>query len=133
MTIGRLAAAARVGVETIRYYQRRQLLPVPAAAGVRRYSSGVLHRVQFIKHAQALGFALVEIRELLRLEDGGTRAEVRQIAGARLKNVRDKLAALQRMERVLGHLLADCEASGPQAPCPIIGALASGAGALGAP
>lgn len=131
LTIGRLAAAAHVGVETIRYYQRRALLPIPPTAGVRRYPSSVLHRIQFIKHSQALGFSLEEIRELLRLEDGGTRAEVRRIAEARLGSVRDKLAALQKMEQVLGHLLARCASSAPHAPCPIIGALASQAGALG--
>ena len=125
LTIGRLAAAADVGVETIRYYQRRRLLPIPPAVGVRRYPKEVLRRVRFIRQSQALGFSLEEIRELLRLEEGGSRKDVRRIARDRLANVRDKLAALQKMENVLAHLVAECEASGAQAPCPIIGALAA--------
>jgi MerR family mercuric resistance operon transcriptional regulator len=125
LTIGRLAQAAEVGVETIRYYQRRELLPIPPAAGVRRYPASVLKRVRFIRRSQALGFSLEEIRELLRLEEGGSRKEVRRIAGARLSGVRDKLAALQKMERVLAHLVAECESSGQQTRCPIIAALAS--------
>lgn len=123
LTIGRLAEAADVGVETIRYYQRRRLLPVPPAVGVRRYPKEVLRQVRFIRRSQALGFSLEEIRELLRLEEGGSRREVRRIAGDRLASVRDKLAALHKMEHVLAHLVAKCEASGAQAPCPIIGAL----------
>lgn len=125
LTIGRLAEAAEVGVETIRYYQRRRLLPIPPAVGVRRYPVTVLRRVRFIRRSQALGFSLEEIRELLRLEEGGSRKEVRRIAGDRLTSVRDKLAALQKMEHVLAHLVAECESSGAQAPCPIIGALAA--------
>lgn len=124
LTIGRLAEAAQVGVETIRYYQRRRLLPIPPAVGVRRYPEAVLRRVQFIKRSQALGFSLEEIRELLRLEDGGSRKEVRRIASARLASVHDKLVALQKMAHVLTHLVAECESSGPQLPCPIISALA---------
>lgn len=125
MTIGRLAEAAEVGVETIRYYQRRRLLPIPSAAGVRRYPPVVLRRVRFIRRSQALGFSLEEIRELLRLEEGGSRKEIRRIADVRLASVRDKLVALQRMEHVLAHLVAECESSGPHTPCPIIGALAA--------
>lgn len=125
LTIGRLAEAADVGVETIRYYQRRRLLPVPPAVGVRRYPPAVLRRIQFIRRSQALGFSLEEIRELLRLEEGGSRSEVRRIARDRLASVRDKLAALHKMEHVLAHLVAECESSAAQAPCPIIGALAA--------
>lgn len=125
MTIGRLAAAADVGVETIRYYQRRQLLPVPPKAGVRRYSTGVLERIRFIRRSQTLGFTLEEIRELLRLEDIDARVQVRRIARARLAGVREKLAALQAMERVLEHLLMECESTSPYKPCPIIAALNS--------
>lgn len=127
LTIGRLAEAADVGVETIRYYQRRRLLPIPPSVGVRQYPVEILRRLRFIRRSQALGFSLEEIRELLRLEEGGTRKEVRRIAGDRLASVRDKLVALQKMECVLAHLMAECETSGARAPCPIIGALAAGA------
>ncbi|MBS0388551.1 MAG: MerR family transcriptional regulator [Proteobacteria bacterium] len=126
MTIGRLAASAGVGVETVRYYQRRRLLPIPATMGVRRYTADVLERVRFIKRSQALGFSLEEVRELLRLEEGGTRAQVRRIAGARLAGVRAKLAALHAMEHVLSRLLDECEAAAPNTQCPIIAALATG-------
>jgi MerR family mercuric resistance operon transcriptional regulator len=69
MTIARLAAAAGVGVETVRYYQRRGLLPVPASAGaVRRYDAGHVRRLRFIRRAQAAGFTLEEIGELLALD-----------------------------------------------------------------
>jgi len=125
MTIGRLAAAADVGVETIRYYQRRQLLPVPAKSGVRRYSTDILERIQFIKRSQALGFTLEEVRELLRLEDGGTRVQVRRIASARLAGVREKITALLAIEHVLALLLEQCESTTTQRPCPIIAALTS--------
>ncbi|MDB6085365.1 MAG: MerR family transcriptional regulator [Gammaproteobacteria bacterium] len=124
VTIGRLAKAAQVGVETIRYYQRRRLLPVPASVrgGVRRYPAEVIERIRFIKRSQYLGFSLDEIRELMGLEDGGSRTDIRRIAGARLKSIRDKIAELQRMEGVLSQLLRDCENSRSVGPCPIIAA-----------
>ncbi|MHB8477827.1 MAG: MerR family DNA-binding protein [Steroidobacteraceae bacterium] len=124
MTIGRLARAAEVGVETVRYYQRRQLLAVPpGAGGVRRYPTTMIDRIRFIKRAQNLGFSLDEIRELLRLEKGGSRDAVRKIAGARLDNIREKIAALEQMERVLAELLIACERGATATACPIITAL----------
>jgi Hg(II)-responsive transcriptional regulator len=124
VTIGGLARAAEVGVETVRYYQRRRLLPVPHSAGsVRRYPAAMIDRIRFIKRSQNLGFTLDEIRELMRLEQGGTRSAIRQIAGARLANIRDKIAALEQMERVLSELLFECEHTATAAPCPIIAAL----------
>jgi MerR family mercuric resistance operon transcriptional regulator len=132
VTIGGLARGAAVGVETIRYYQRRHLLAVPqSAGGVRRYPAAMIDRIRFIKHSQNLGFSLEEIRELLRLEDGGSRGPIRKIAGARLANIRDKIAALTRMERVLSDLLRECEHTTSAAPCPIIAALSAGQNARG--
>src|ERR1700722_15430622 len=102
VTIGRLASAAEVGVETVRYYQRRRLLAVPhSGGGVRRYPIATIDRIRFIKRSQDLGFSLEEIRELMRLEQGGSRRDIRKIAGARLSSIREKLTALQRMEKVL--------------------------------
>ena len=127
LTIGRLAQAAGVGVETVRYYQRRHLLAVPhSAGGVRRYPAVMLDRIRFIKRSQNLGFTLDEIRELMRLEQG-------KIAGARLTNIREKIAALEQMERVLSELLSECEHTATATPCPIIAALNTGqrAGANG--
>ena len=124
MTIGRLARAADVGVETVRYYQRRHLLAVPhGAGGVRRYPTTMIDRIRFIKRSQNLGFTLDEIRELLRLEQGGSRSAIRKIAGARLTNIREKIVALEQMERVLGELLLACEHAATATPCPIISAL----------
>jgi Hg(II)-responsive transcriptional regulator len=124
ITIGGLARAAEVGVETVRYYQRRRLLAVPHSGGrVRRYPPAMIDRIRFIKRSQNLGFTLDEIRELLRLEQGGPRSSIRQIAGARLANIRDKIAGLAQMERVLSELLFQCEHTATAAPCPIIAAL----------
>src|ERR1700733_48154 len=109
MTIGKLARAAEVGVETVRYYQRRRLLAVPhSAGGVRRYPAATIDRIRFIKRSQNLGFSLDEIRELMRLEQGGSRSAIRKIAGDRLANIREKIVALQRMDRVLSELLSEC-------------------------
>jgi Hg(II)-responsive transcriptional regulator len=123
VTIGRLARAAEVGVETVRYYQRRHLLAVPhSAGGVRRYPAAMIDRIRFIKRSQNLGFTLDEIRELMRLEQGGDRNAIRKIAGDRLMNIREKIAALEQMERVLSDLLRECEHTAIAAPCPIIAA-----------
>lgn len=127
VTIGRLARAADVGVETVRYYQRRRLLPVPSSAsGVRRYPATLVERIRFIKRSQGLGFSLDEIRELLRLEQGGSREAIRKIAGDRLANIREKIVGLAQMERVLAQLLGECEHTAIAAPCPIIAALNAG-------
>ena len=125
-TIGRLARAADVGVETVRYYQQRKLLPVPASQGsFRRYDEGLVQRIRFIKRAQELGFALEEIRELLRLNDGTDRRAIRRISTARLDQIEEKLTDLNRMRKVLKHLIAECENAGTSCPCPIIETLSS--------
>jgi MerR family mercuric resistance operon transcriptional regulator len=125
LTIGRLARAAGVGIETIRYYQQRELLPVPDTVGAfRHYPATLTARVRFIKRAQELGFSLVEIGGLLRLQDGTDRESIRAIASERLQQTERKLADLKRMRKVLGHLLAECEHTGSEAPCPIIATLA---------
>jgi DNA-binding transcriptional MerR regulator len=122
--MGGRARAAEIGVETIRYYQRRHLLAVPhSGAGVRRYSAGMIDRIRFIKRSQSLGFTLDEIRKLMRLEQGGSRSAIRKIAGDRLTNIREKIAALEQMERVLSELLCECEHTATAARCPIIAAL----------
>ena len=126
LTIGRLARAADVGVETVRYYQQRKLLPVPASQGsFRRYDEGLVQRIRFIKRAQELGFALEEIRELLRLNDGTDRRAIRRISSARLDQIEEKLTDLNRMRKVLKHLIAECESAGTSCPCPIIETLSS--------
>lgn len=128
-TIGRLARAAQVGVETIRYYQRRNLLPIPESQpnGFRTYAPELVQRIRFIKRAQDLGFTLDEIAALLQCEDGADRAAIRVVAGDRLAQIQGKLADLQRMAHALSHLIHECEASGPARHCPIIAALSGAA------
>lgn len=126
LTIGKLAQAAGVGVETIRYYQQRGLLPVPASTGAyRHYPVALGQRIRFIKRAQELGFSLDEVTELLSLEDGLDRHAIRQIAGQRLDEIRTRLVDLQRMQQALSHLIAACEHTGKELPCPIIETLAA--------
>jgi DNA-binding transcriptional MerR regulator len=108
VTIGKLARAAEVGVETVRYYPR-----------------ATIDRIRFIKRSQNLGFSLDEIRELMGLEHGGSRSAIRKIAGDRLTNIREKIASLGEMERVLSELLRQCDRTATAAPCPIIEALGS--------
>lgn len=128
MTVGRLARAAGIGVEAVRYYQRRGLLPRPAAQGAfRRYSPDLIERIRFIKRAQDLGFTLEEIAGLLSLEEGADRGSIRQLAGARLQHVRQKITHLRKIETVLAGLVEQCEHSEGAAVCPIIAAL-NGAG-----
>ena len=126
LTIGRLAKAADVGVETIRYYQERALLSVPEARGTyRQYPVAVIDRIRFIKRAQELGFTLDEIAGLLSLQDGIDRRSIRAIAAARVEQIEAKLADLQRMRRTLRHLLHECEHTKANMPCPIIESIAS--------
>lgn len=121
LTIGRLASAAGVGVETIRYYQQRALLPVPSAVGAyRHYPVELIARIRFIKRAQELGFSLDEIAELLRLEDGADRNSIRRIASDRLDQIVQKLSDLKRMQKALNHLITQCEHTQADLPCPII-------------
>ena len=126
LTIGRLAQAADVGIETIRYYQQRKLLPVPPARGAfRHYDPALADRIRFIKRAQELGFSLDEIAQLLRLQDGVDRRAIRRISSQRLAQIETKLTDLKRMQRVLKHLVAACEETATDHPCPIIEALSA--------
>jgi len=126
LTIGRLARLAGVGVETIRYYQQRGLLPVPPALGAyRHYPVTLTARIRFIKRAQELGFSLDEITELLKLEDGSNRSSIRRIAADRLSQIEQKLSDLRRMQKALKHLVGECEHTSKSLPCPIIATLVS--------
>jgi MerR family mercuric resistance operon transcriptional regulator len=125
MTIGAVAEAAGVGVETVRYYERRGLVSQPGrgAGAYRRYGSGHVDRIRFIKRGQALGFSLEEVATLLELEDGTDRRSIRHIAAARREETRRRIADLQRIERVLSHLLHECETRTKAPRCPIIAAI----------
>lgn len=127
MTIGKLAEAAGVNVETIRYYQRRGLLEEPAKPlyGQRRYSLEQVKRVRFIKRAQALGFTLAEVGQLLALNEARSCKTTRALAAHKLELIDNKMADLGAMRQALGRLVRQCEA-GDGAECPIIDALADG-------
>jgi MerR family mercuric resistance operon transcriptional regulator len=125
MTIGGLATAADVHVETIRFYQRKGLMPEPQrpSGGIRRYTEADRSRLHFIKSAQRLGFSLDEIAELLQLEDGASCAQARAKAQVKLEDVRARLEDLRRMERALEGLVRQCGASRGKVRCPLIVAL----------
>ena len=125
LTIGALAAQADVNVETIRFYQRKGLLPEPAKplGGIRNYDPSVLARLRFIKAAQRLGFSLDEVAQLLQLEDGTGCGQARAIASHRLLDVRQRLADLQRIEAALSALVARCAGARGHVACPLIAAL----------
>lgn len=123
-TIGKLAEAGGVGVETVRYYQRRGLLPTPTrgggpASGVRRYGEGELRRLRFIRSAQAAGFTLEEIGELLELDATDDRARARELAAARIAALDAKIAELVQAREGLARLAKEC-GSGRAGPCPIL-------------
>ena len=126
LTIGKLANAADVGIDTVRFYERAGLLNKPrrTASGYRLYAAADVARVRFIRRAKALGFSLDEIGQLLRLNDGGgRRGAVRALAGRRLAEIEQKLAELSRMRDTLRHLVSQCSGDGPLAGCPIIEAV----------
>ena len=125
LTIGSLADEAGVNVETIRYYQRRGLMPEPdkPAQGYRRYDATTVKRVRFIKRAQALGFTLEEIGGLLKLDEAHACAETRELASHKLQTIETKLADLVAMRKALMTLLRQCDAGAMKGNCPIIHAL----------
>ena len=127
LTIGLLARAAEVNVETIRYYQRRGLLeePVKPPRGRRRYSGVAVRRVRFIKRAQLLGFTLEEVKSLLHLEDGQSCRETRLLAQQKLAVIERRLTDLTRVRRVLKGLIAKCTEGKRPRSCPIIDALSA--------
>lgn len=125
-TIGAVAKACGVHVETVRYHQRRGLLDEPRrpSGGVRRYGEMTIRRLRFIRRAQALGFTLDEIAEQLRLERTPDCGRARKLASARLADVAAKLADLERMRAALAALLKACAAGRNPRSCPIVESLA---------
>lgn len=120
MTIGKLAAAGGVGVETVRYYQRRGLMAEPDRnGGVRRYDQSDLSRLRFIRAAQAGGFTLAEIAELLALDASEDRAQARELANKRIAEIDAKVTSLRTAKRSLQRLADKC-AEGGAGRCPII-------------
>lgn len=125
MTIGQVARACGVNVETIRFYQHKGLLPKPARpyGSIRRYGQAEVARLRFIKAAQRLGFSLEEIGQLLKLQDGIHCAEARDLAQRKLEDVRARLSDLRRMERALADLIQRCGKSQGQVRCPLMAVL----------
>lgn len=124
MSIAELARNAGVGVETVRYYQRRGLLADPrpkrtGASGIRHYGPDEARRLRFIRSAQAAGFTLQEIAELLRLDSSGDRPRAREMARERIAALDERIADLQRARQSLARLAREC-AAGDEGPCPII-------------
>jgi len=124
MTIAQLARSARVGVETVRYYQRRGLLDDPrpqrtGANGIRHYGPDETRRLRFIRSAQAAGFTLEEIGELLHLDSTGERPRAREMARARIAALDAQIETLQTARQSLARLARECAAGG-NGPCPII-------------
>lgn len=124
-TIGELAKQAGVNVETIRFYQRRGLLEEPQKpfGGIRRYAQSHVRRIRFVRAAQELGFTLDEVAELLALEDGRNCREAERIGSRKLATVRERLAQLRRVEKVLAALVDQCRCNTGQLSCPLIDAL----------
>lgn len=122
MTIGALARAAGVHVETIRYYQRRGLLAAPPKPrrGVRRYGGDAVARLRFVRRAQELGFSLAETGRLLTLQEGRSCDAARSLAAEKLAAVDDRLADLGRMRTALTELIDRCDAIACDVSCPII-------------
>ncbi len=127
LTIGKLAAEAQVNVQTVRYYERRGLFAPPhrTASGYRQYTPEAVARLRFIKHAQALGFSLKEIQELLalRVRQGGACDAVEHKTRQKIGLVERKIRDLQRIERTLQQLAQACRTRQPTDECPILEAL----------
>jgi Hg(II)-responsive transcriptional regulator len=126
MRIGAAAEQAGVNVQTLRYYERRGLLPRPPRreSGYREFPADAVRVVRFIKRAQDLGFTLGEVEELLRLRSDKRRdrARIRAVAERRVRQIEQKIAELEAMKKALGHLLHCCR-DGSTLECPIIESL----------
>jgi MerR family transcriptional regulator, mercuric resistance operon regulatory protein len=126
-SIGKLAAAADVHVETIRYYQRRKLIPEPIrpAGGTRRYTQADAERLRFIKRAQVMGFTLAEISTLLRLQTRRSCRATQALATTKLQGIDARIRELRELRKELASLIGDCEANAEDSTCPVIERLAS--------
>ncbi len=125
ITVGQLARAAAVNVETVRYYQRIGLLPLPGRdyGSIRRYWADDLKRIRFIKRAQKLGFSLDEVALLLGLSDGRHCQETKVLAQNKLAMVEEKIADLEIIQKALKGLVTKCSKGSRGCGCPIIDAL----------
>lgn len=124
LSAGQLAKEANVNIETVRYYERRGLLPEPKRreSGYREYLPADVFRIKFIKRAQELGFTLKEISELLalRVDAKTTCAKVKKQAEAKISDIEEKILLLKKMKAALGKLASSCKDHKPQQGCPIL-------------
>ena len=127
MTRGDVAECAGVSRETVRYYEKRELIPKPSrtAAGYRQYTGKYVERIRFVKRAQELGFTLKEIKELLslRADPEMNSSQVKQQAKAKVAEVEKKIRDLRRIKEALTSLIASCGGNQPTANCPIMEAM----------
>ena len=130
LTRGQVAEAAQVNIETLRYYERRGLIPAPprSKANYRHYPERTVGRVRFVKHAQDLGLSLEEIKELLALRAtrGAKAADVKKRAQKKIKEVEERIRALDRIRFALARLVAQCSGDGPIEECTILQAIDAG-------
>jgi Hg(II)-responsive transcriptional regulator len=126
-TISQLAKQANVNLETIRFYERRGLIPEPPRSknGYRQYSWDAIVRTQFIKRAQSLGFSLREISEIfaLRMEPGTTCGDMKVKVKTKIEDIERKIADLEQIREALSDLVSKCTGKGPIGECPILEAL----------
>lgn len=127
LTVGQLAKQAQVNVETIRYYERRGILPEPPRrqSGYRQYPFEAVERIRFIRRAQELGFSLKEIGDLLalRVHPETTSADIKRRAEAKVADIDARIRDLERMKAALMKLAAACRGRGPTSECPILEAI----------
>lgn len=127
LTIGQLAKNAGVGVETVRFYERKGLLASPnrRPSGYRQYGEEVVNRLRFIKRAKELGFTLNEIKDLLslRLDPTTTCADVKERAEEKIDDIEAKIRTLRRMKNALVKVTKACSGRGGTSECPILEAL----------
>lgn len=126
MRIGKVAAEAGVNIQTLRYYERRGLVPEPQRgnSGYRAYDPDTVRLVRFIKRAQELGFTLREIEDLIELRQSPRRgAEVRAVAAAKVEDIERRIRQLKAMRKALGGLIEACDCEDGAPTCPIIEAL----------
>ena len=127
LTIGQVAKRTQVNIETVRYYERRGLIPPPPRreSGYRQFSEDTVARIRFIKNSQEVGFTLKEISQLLslRVNSKKTSADIKMRTEGKISEVEKKIHALNRMKKALVKLRSTCRGHGPTSECPILEAL----------
>lgn len=127
LTIGKVANRAGIGVETVRFYERQELIDSPprSSAGYRQYPENTVHRLRFIRRAKELGFSLKEIKELLILHNDpkSTCSDIKQRAEKKLDDINRRIHDLKKIRDALNGLLVGCSSDATSAECPILQAL----------